>query len=76
MKIVALAYIATAAAQFGSRNFKAGGPTGNGDVDLAMAGWEQLSRNPDKMQEVMHGMKVWRCSCARRRDRRRERQGA
>ena len=57
MKIVALAYIATAAAQFGSRNFKAGGPTGNGDVDLAMAGWEQLSQNPDKMREVMESMK-------------------
>ena len=26
---------------------------GQGDVDLAMAGWEQLSQSPDKMAEVM-----------------------
>ena len=27
------------------------------DVDLAMAGWEQLSKNPGKMQEVMESLK-------------------
>ena len=40
----------------GSRNMRnAGG--GQGDVDLAMAGWEQLSKSPDKMAEVMASLK-------------------
>jgi len=43
------------AAQFGARNSRAG--AGGNDVDLAMAGWEQLSQNPDKMQEVMASLK-------------------
>ena len=54
-----------AEAQFGHRNKMQGEASGiadatppPSDVDIAMAGWEQLSRNPDKMQEVMQGMKV------------------
>ena len=54
-----------AEAQFGRRNKMQGEASGiadatppPSDVDIAMAGWEQLSRNPDKMQEVMQGMKV------------------
>lgn len=53
-----------AEAQFGRRNKMQGEASGiadatppPSDVDIAMAGWEQLSRNPDKMQEVMQGMK-------------------
>lgn len=41
-----------------------GGVEDNGmnDVDLAMQGWEQLGKNPEKMQELMKGFKdpdVW-----------------
>jgi len=35
---------------------------GMNDVDLAMAGWEQLGKNPEKMQELIAGFKdpdVW-----------------
>jgi len=55
MKLFALALLAApAAAQMGRRN-NGGDPRGGGqgDVDLAMAGWEQLSQSPDKMAEVM-----------------------
>jgi len=56
-RMVVLALVlAPAEAQFGSRNIKQAG-AGIGDVDLAMAGWEQLSKNPDKMQEVMASLK-------------------
>jgi len=48
--------VAPAAAQMGSRNIKHAAGT-HGDVDLAMAGWEQLSQNPDKMAEVMASLK-------------------
>jgi len=58
----ALLLVGGAEAQFGRRNMgrDTGGaaPAGGGsDVDLAMAGWEQLSQNPDKMQEVIESMK-------------------
>ena len=45
---------APAVAQMGRRN-TGGDPRAGGqaDVDMAMAGWEQLSQNPDKMAEVM-----------------------
>lgn len=51
------------AAQFGRRNAQrreaqAGAQFGGAaDVDAAMAGWEQLSKNPEKMQEVFESMK-------------------
>jgi len=55
MKLFALALLAApAVAQMGRRN-TGGDPRAGGqaDVDMAMAGWEQLSQNPDKMAEVM-----------------------
>ena len=55
VRLFALALLAApAAAQMGRRN-NGGDPRGGGqgDVDLAMAGWEQLSQSPDKMAEVM-----------------------
>ena len=54
-RLFALALLAApAAAQMGRRS-NGGDPRagGQGDVDMAMAGWEQLSQNPDKMAEVM-----------------------
>lgn len=52
---------APCSAQFGRRNQQqaaAGAATGGAaDVDMAMAGWEQLSKNPQKMQEVFESMK-------------------
>ena len=45
-------------AQFGQRNLHeepSGAPMN--DVDLAMAGWAQLSQNPDKMQELWKSFK-------------------
>merc|ERR1719218_589651 len=56
MKLAFLLLAAPAAAQMGARNMKMGAG-GHNDVDLAMAGWEQLSQNPDKMQEVMASLK-------------------
>jgi hypothetical protein len=55
VRLFALALLAApAAAQMGRRS-NGGDPRagGQGDVDMAMAGWEQLSQNPDKMAEVM-----------------------
>ena len=54
-RLFALALLAApAVAQMGRRN-TGGDPRAGGqaDVDMAMAGWEQLSQNPDKMAEVM-----------------------
>ncbi len=56
MKLAFLLLAAPAAAQMGARNMKMGAG-GHSDVDLAMAGWEQLSQNPDKMAEVMASLK-------------------
>lgn len=52
--------VGSAVAQFGARNLKGAGmgmPAGSADVDLAMAGWEQLAQNPEKMQDVFASMK-------------------
>lgn len=51
---------APAAAQFGRRNRQQQAQAEGqlSDVDLAMAGWEQLAKNPGKMAEVMEGLKV------------------
>ena len=62
--LLLLALVAPASAQFGRRNIQrdkpqqqGGGAKDMNDVDLAMAGWEQLSKNPGKMQEVMESLK-------------------
>ncbi|KOO33001.1 chloroplast light harvesting protein isoform 12, partial [Chrysochromulina tobinii] len=51
-----------AAGSLGDLGEAAGHSSGLSDVDLAMAGWEQLGNNPEKMQELMAGFKdpdVW-----------------
>merc|ERR1719310_812754 len=73
-RFLLLALVASASAQFGRKNNQQqhaagslgdmGGVADNGvnDVDLAMQGWEQLGKNPEKMQELMQGFKdpdVW-----------------
>eukprot|EP00966_Prymnesium_polylepis_P083339 1930605-Prymnesium_polylepis.1 len=56
IRLLLLCFIAGAAAQFGRRNMREDMPSHNApkpsDVDIAMAGWEQLSQNPDKMKDV------------------------
>lgn len=52
---------APAAAQFGRRNRQQQQAQADGrpsDIDIAMAGWEQLAKNPGKMAEVMESLKV------------------
>ncbi len=72
-RLVVLSLVALSAAQFGRNrnNEHAAGSLGDlggaqdggmSDVDLAMAGWEQLGKNPEKMQDLMQGFKdpeVW-----------------
>jgi len=61
IRLLLLCFIAGAAAQFGRRNMREDMPSHNApkpsDVDIAMAGWEQLSQNPDKMKDVMDSFK-------------------
>lgn len=63
MRTLALAaLLASAAAQFGRRGGRepeqqAAHAGQLNDVDLAMAGWEQLSQNPHKMQEIFESFK-------------------
>lgn len=52
--VLGMVWASPVAAQFGHRNLKT---PGHSDVDIAMAGWEQLSQNPEKMQEVFASMK-------------------
>lgn len=56
-RTIIFALVASAAAQFGKRNIQREAAAAPNDVDIAMAGWEQLSKNPDKMQEVLASFK-------------------
>ena len=52
----AIAFLAVASAQYGGQQMRHGAAGGN-DVDLAMAGWDQLSKSPEKMQELFASFK-------------------
>ena len=48
----AIGFLAVASAQYGGQQRQ-----GGNDVDLAMAGWDQLSKSPEKMQELFASFK-------------------